>query len=110
MFHGNWTEATCNRLYLVMPILTTMGLACSETICAMRVYAILRRDRLLFIVLVSMLTAMVGIQSYAISDYTAFQDDRGSCIAAGQGVWLAAYWLAPAILDVSEHVQALVAP
>lgn len=90
-----------------MPILTTLGLACAEAICCMRIFALNHRSRSILSLLTVLFTGMVGIQSYAISEYSAFRDDRGSCIAAGQGVWLALYWLAPAVLDVSGRAPLL---
>lgn len=101
MFHGSWTASLCDRLYLVMPILATLGLLCAEGVCCIRIWTIHKRSRFIFSFLATLFTTMAGIQFYAISKYVAFRDETGSCIAAGQGVWLALYWLAPATLDVS---------
>ncbi|PWN26155.1 hypothetical protein BDZ90DRAFT_46323 [Jaminaea rosea] len=100
MFHGSWTASLCDRLYLVMPILATLGLLCAEGVCCIRIWTIHKRSRFIFSFLATLFTAMAGIQFYAISKYVAFRDETGSCIAAGQGVWLALYWLAPATLDL----------
>lgn len=100
MFHGQWTEDACNRVYLAMPILATLGMLCAEGVCCIRIWTIHKRSPLILSLLGIFLTATACVQSYAITNYVAFREG-GSCVAAGKGLWLSFYWIAPAILDVS---------
>lgn len=103
MFYGQWSENACNRLYLAMPILATLGMLCAEGVCCIRIWTIHKRNPLVLSILAVFLSATACIQSYGITNYVAFREG-GSCVAAGRGLWLTFYWIAPAILDVSLPV------
>lgn len=83
-----------------MPILAMLGVLCAEGICLIRIWSIWKRNKTIGALLISLICVVATVQGYAVSHYTILQDTEGRCIAAGRGLWLAAFWIAPAVLDV----------
>lgn len=131
MFYGTWSYSVCHRVYLVMPFgfavssLTNfigptsvhvaftksyigalphqkLGMASAEGILILRVWALYKRSMRVLAVLLVLLATLIGIQIASALHFEAVvPPESQACVAAGQGLWLSAFWIAPMIVDVS---------
>ncbi|CAO1634404.1 unnamed protein product [Sympodiomycopsis kandeliae] len=100
LYHTSWGANFCSAGYLATPALSMLGLICAEVICVIRVWSIHKRQRAVLFILSTLLAGMVGVQIVSIYEYSShIRRTDGTCITSGEPLWLAAFWIAPAILD-----------